>query len=83
VLNINAGLGISPVNALPYAVSVALGTEIGITLTAFFLACILTQIVLLGRRFRPVNLCQILFSFVFGYFVRGISFLLGDFSLQV
>jgi len=82
VLSINAELGISPVNALPYATSIVLGTEMGISLTAFFIACMLLQVVLLGRRFRPVDLCQVPFSFVLGYFIQGISLFMGDFSLK-
>jgi len=73
VCSINAGLGISPINALPYAAGVALGVEVGGAVTAFFLACILAQALLLGRRFKPVELCQAPFSFVFGWFVQGIS----------
>ncbi|MCL2699210.1 MAG: DUF6198 family protein [Defluviitaleaceae bacterium] len=81
VFSINSHLGISPVNALPFAVSLVSGVRMGICVTVFFLTCIALQIALLRKKFQWINLTQIAFSFLFGYFVDVAMFIKGDFSL--
>jgi len=81
VFAINSDLGISPVNALPFVVSLVSGIQVGICVTVFLLACIGLQIILLRRGFKWINLTQIFFSFIFGYFVDLAMFIKGDFSL--
>ena len=66
VFAINSNLGISPVNSLPYAASLASGIDAGVCVAIFFLACIGAQIILLRGDFKWINLTQIIFSFVFG-----------------
>lgn len=78
---INSNLGISPVNALPFAVHLASGASMGLCTTAFLLLCIIFQIVLLRREFNWINLTQIIFSFIFGYFIEFAIFIVGDFTL--
>ena len=81
VFAINSDLGISPVNALPFAVSLAFGVRVGTSVTLFFLLCLVAQIVLLRKEFRWINLTQIIYSFIFGYFVDFAIFVKGGFSL--
>lgn len=80
-LSVNSNLGVSPVNSLPYVVSRILNVQMGSCVTVIFCFYILLQILLLGKDFQPVNLLQILFSTVFGYFVDFAKLLVGDFAI--
>lgn len=80
-LSINSNLGVSPVNSLPYVVSRILNVQMGTCVTVIFCFYILLQILILGREFRPVNLLQIVFSTVFGYFVDFAKAIVGDFAI--
>lgn len=80
-ISVNSNLGVSPVNSLPYVISQILNVQLGSTVTVVFCSYILLQIVILRREFKPVNLLQILFSTIFGYFVDFAKMLVGDFAL--
>lgn len=79
--SVNSGLGVSPVNSLPYVVSLVLGVDMGSCVIAVFCCYVLVQIVIYRREFKWVNLTQILFSTLFGYFVDFAKAVVGDFSL--
>lgn len=80
-LSINADLGVSPVNSLPYVISLVTGQDMGRCVIVVFSSYIVLQILILRRRFRPINLLQIVFSTIFGYFVDLAKLLVGDFAL--
>lgn len=80
-LSVNCNLGVSPVNSLPYVISQIIHVQMGTCVTVLFCFYILLQIVILKREFHPVNLLQIVFSTVFGYFVDFAKLLVGDFAL--
>ena len=67
--SIKSQLGISPVNSIPYTLSLITGIEQGHVIIAVFAIFIFMQAVLLRKNFKPVNALQIVFSTVFGYFV--------------
>ena len=75
----NSDLGISPVNSLPYVISDIVKMKPGTCVTIVFCFYILVQILLLGKEFNPVNLFQIVFSTIFGYFVNFTKWMVGDF----
>lgn len=77
----NSDLGISPVNALPYVISDIAKVKPGTAVIAVFCSYILVQIFLLRREFNPVNLFQIAFSTIFGYFVNFTKWIVGDFVI--
>lgn len=79
--SVNSNLGVSPVNSLPYVISRILNVQMGTCVTAVFCFYILLQILILGRKFNPVNLLQIVFSTIFGYFVDFAKMVLGDFAI--
>ncbi|WP_077611325.1 YczE/YyaS/YitT family protein [Clostridium sp. Marseille-P2415] len=79
--SVNSGLGVSPVNSLPYVISLITGLDMGSCVTAVFSIYILVQILILRREFRLVNLTQLLFSGLFGYFVDMAKWVVGDFSI--
>ena len=79
--SVNSNLGVSPVNSLPYVISRILNVQMGTCVTAVFCFYILLQILILRRKFNPVNLLQIVFSTIFGYFVDFAKTVLGDFAI--
>lgn len=78
---INSDLGMSPVNSLPYAISLVSGVQLSTCVIIVFSFYILLQIVLLGKNFKWYNLFQLAFSTLFGYFVDFAKWALGDFCL--
>lgn len=79
--SVNSNLGVSPVNSLPYVISLIFGKDLGICVTSVFSVYILVQLLIKRTRFRPVDLTQLVFSAIFGYFVDFAKFLVGDFAL--
>lgn len=80
-LSVNSNLGVSPVNSLPYVVSQILNVQMGSCVTVIFCFYILLQVLLLRREFQPVQLLQIVFSTIFGYFVDFAKKVVGDFAI--
>lgn len=79
--SVNSNLGVSPVNSLPYVVSRISGIEMGTCVIAVFSFYLFLQILLLRKNFRWINLTQLLFSTIFGYFVSLAKWIVGDFYL--
>ena len=80
-VSVNSNLGVSPVNSLPYVVSLIVNVPMGTCVTAVFCFYILLQFILLGKKFNPINLLQIVFSTIFGYFVNFAKALVGDWAI--
>jgi len=76
--SINADLGVSPVSTLPYVLSHITAFSVGMLTTAMMAVFILLQIAILRKQFKWINLTQMVFSFIFGYFVDFSRFILGD-----
>ena len=68
-LSVNSNLGVSPVNSLPYVISKVVNVQMGTCVTIVFCAYILMQVLILRKEFNHINLLQIVFSTIFGYFV--------------
>ncbi len=78
-LSTKAGLGVTPVSSIPYALSLGTPLTLGnitIIVQVIYIAC---EIAILRKEFKPINLLQFLVVFVFGYFtdfsvwlIRGI-----------
>lgn len=58
--SIKSRLGISPVNSIPYIISLITGIEQGHVIIVIFSIFILIQIILLRRNFKARNLLQII-----------------------
>lgn len=80
-LSVNSKLGVSPVSSLPYVVSLIVNISLGTCTIIVYAVYILLQMILNGRKFQPALLLQLVFSTIFGYFVDGAKFVLGDFCL--
>ncbi len=68
VLSINANLGLSAVNCLPYTLSRVCGISFGTGLAAVYTALIGLQYLLLGKDFRAASLLQFPVTFLCGAF---------------
>ena len=79
-LAVNSNLGVSPVSSLPYVVSQIVGISLGTCTIAVYICYILLQMVI-SRKFQPALLLQLVFSTIFGWFVDGAKYVLGDFCL--
>lgn len=79
-LSVNSNLGVSPVSSLPYVVSQIVNISLGTCTTIVYSVYILLQMII-SRKFQPTLLLQLLFSTIFGYFVDGAKYVLGDFCL--
>ena len=80
-ISVNSNLGVSPVNSLPYVISKIIHVQMGTCVTATFCFYILLQVILLRKEFQPVQLLQIVFSTIFGYFVDFAKWIVGDFAI--
>ena len=80
-LAVNCELGVSPVSSLPYVVSLIFNVSLGTCTTIVYATYVLLQMVLL-RKFQPALLLQLVFSTIFGWFVDGAKYVLGDFCLR-
>ena len=68
-VSVKSNLGISPVNSIPYVVSLITGVEQGKCVTVIFCIFIGLQALILLKDFKMKNLLQIICSTIFGYFV--------------
>lgn len=80
-ISVNANLGISPVNSLPYVISQISGFALSSCVIGVFTVYIIAQILLLRKEFKWINLTQLIFSTIFGYFVDFAKWLLTDFNI--
>lgn len=76
-ISINSGLGVSPVNSLPFVLAQVSGMGLGTCVTLVFSVYILIQALILRKNFRSIDLTQIIFSTLFGYFVDFAKSVLG------
>lgn len=81
VFSINSQLGVSPVSSLPYVLSLITDISMGTTTILIYLIYVLIQILILRGDFKWMNLAQMLFSVMFGYFIDFFRGLLGDFRI--
>lgn len=64
-----AGLGISPVSAIPYAVELIWGIELGISTAIVYMFLIALQVILLRKKYKPIQLLQFLATYVLSFFI--------------
>lgn len=78
---IQSNLGVSPVSLVPYIVSVRLKMDLGLITFIFYSSYILIQWIILKKDFELINIMQIVFSSIFGYFLDFTTRILADLSL--
>lgn len=74
-LSVKSNLGVSPVSSIPYTMTCVWGIEMGKATIIFHAALVLIQILILRKRFKPINLLQIVVGIVFGYFTTFCNYL--------
>ena len=62
-------LGVSPIDTVPYVVSEILQTDLGLCTSVVFAVYIFLQFLLLGKRFPPKNILQIIVATIQGTFI--------------
>ena len=67
-LSTKSGLGVSPSSSLAYLLSELFPLSMGMFTTLMNVVYILIQLLILGKRFHPSRLLQLLVVFLFGYF---------------
>ncbi|MCD8139344.1 MAG: DUF6198 family protein [Planctomycetaceae bacterium] len=68
-LTTKANLGTTPISALPYVASALTSMSIGVWTGLFNVLLVVAQVVVLGRRFPPLQYLQIPVSCLFGLFI--------------
>lgn len=76
-LSVLSGLGVSPIDTIPYIISLISGKSLGLSSTLVFSVYIVLQILILRRKFKWKNLLQIILSIIFGWFVSLSGILTG------
>ena len=73
-----AGLGISPVSSIPYALELIWGIELGKATYLVYLVLMGLQIILLGKNYKIKDLLQVIPTFILGTFITytGTNYLL-------
>lgn len=74
-LSVKSNLGVSPVSSIPYTMTCVWGIEMGKATIIFHAALVLIQMLILRKRFRPINLLQVVVGIVFGYFTTFCNYL--------
>lgn len=77
--SINSDLGVSAVSTPPFIFSLIFDTGVGIWAIKLMLLFIIIQIIILRKQFKLIDLTQIIFSTIFGYFIDFAMFIIGDF----
>ena len=72
-LSIIAGLGTGPGTAFSLAMSKIVGMEVSFWMLMMNLLCVLVQILVLGRKFNPLQLVQVPASLLFSLFVQYVD----------
>lgn len=67
--SIKSNLGVSPINSIPYVLSLVTGKGQGLITTVIFSLYVVMQILLLRKEFQIKNLLQLIFASLFGSFV--------------
>lgn len=74
-LSVKSNLGVSPVSSIPYTMTCVWGIEMGKATIIFHAALVFIQILILRKRFKPINLLQVVVGIVFGYLTTFCNYL--------
>lgn len=69
VFSVASNLGVAPASALPYVASQITLIDLGLCVTLSHVLFLLMQVLILGRKFQPHALLQLISAVVFGYFI--------------
>lgn len=69
-LSVNSNLGVSPVNSLPYVISLIVHQDLGRCIIGVFVTYMVVQIIIKRKEYKWINLTQLIFSTIFRLFCR-------------
>lgn len=69
VISVKSDLGVTPISSIPYTMTVVTGMDLGIATMLFSVLMVLVQIIILRKKFKPVNLLQLPIGILFGMFL--------------
>lgn len=69
IVSKRAGLGISPVSAVPYACELIWKIDLGVASAIVYMTLILLQIVILRKAFKPVQFLQFVCTYILSFFI--------------
>ena len=73
--SVKSNLGVSPVSSIPYTMTCVWGIEMGKATILFHIVLVLIQILLLRKKFKPVQFLQIVVGVIFGYFTTFCNYM--------
>ena len=73
--SVKSNLGVSPVSSIPYTMTCVWGIEMGKATILFHVVLVLIQILLLRKKFKPVQFLQIVVGVIFGYFTTFCNYM--------
>lgn len=82
-LSIKATLGTSPISSIPNVLNIITGLTVGTTTIIFNVLIVLLQIVILRKRFAPIQLIQIPVCVIFGFLCDFALWCFGDLTIGV
>lgn len=74
-LSVKSNLGVSSVSSIPYTITCVWGIEMGKATILFHIVLVLIQLVLLRKKFKPIQLLQVVIGIVFGYFTTFCNYM--------
>jgi uncharacterized membrane protein YczE len=80
-ITINSRLGVSPISAFPYALSLVSRFSMGTCVFFTFVIFVLLQIIILRKDFKLISLLQLVLSTIFGFFMDLSAWLVMDFRI--
>lgn len=75
--SIKSGLGSTPVASIPYALSLILNMDLGLTTFMFQVFLVILQLMLLRRKFKAKHFFQVIVSVIFGFLTSFSMALIG------
>lgn len=73
VLNTKANLGVSPIISIPFGISIIWHINLGAATAAIYILYVLGQVIILGKKFQPIQLLQVPLSIIFGMVINFLS----------
>lgn len=74
-ISVKSNLGVSPVSSIPYTMTCVWGIEMGKATILFHVVLVIIQILLLRKKFKPINFLQVFVGIIFGYFTTFCNYM--------
>ena len=74
-ISVKSNLGVSPVSSIPYTMTCVWGIEMGKATILFHVVLVIIQVLLLRKKFRPINFLQVFVGIIFGYFTTFCNYM--------